>query len=912
MAAIVLRPLNLIPSQLKDFMRKSSLFTRLTWCLSCCALLVCLLSPAPAVSQTTPAQQQQARQELAGRNIDQMELRRRLLERGIDIDNASPDELLRVQPQVEAVIAQMEAEARRDNQSTGETTADQVERAVEEGASIQEAVSETVNEAVRPILPPSEIYGHNVFRNKSIKVYRRTENATPPDSYPLRAGDQIAISIFGTSQADLLLEIGQDGFIRPPRMPRIYLQNIPLGQARELLRSRFRQYYVFENGQFSVTMDLARTISVNIFGEVESNGTFTLSSINTAFNALVAAGGPTERGTVRNIKLTSGGRATTIDVYKFLQDPGEDTELFLANNDIIYVPLATTVVTLEGGVARPMKYELKEGETLSDLLAFAGGTTTRAATGNITVTRYEDGRLEVIDVDLTQQTNFVLQDADVVSVPEINNPIQNYVSIQGEVLLPGRFSFTPGITLADLVRQGRLRPDARRDVAFLFRSNDDGTKRLIRVNLGEDAGAVQELALRRGDRLQVLAQSRFIDDANFTVRGAVRDTVVTLPFPQDGNLTLEEAILLAGGTRPDAAPEVMLLRTPVDNPEERVYERVNLANAGTVELRPRDEVVVYQRGRFNDQLRVSVSGLVRSPGSFIYGPTLELRDLLYLAGGVRLGADRTRVDVFRLSIDEDGRETRTLVETIAIDADLNAVNSTYVLQPFDQVVVRRGAGFEAIENVVLVGEVEYPGPYALLNDNERLSDVIRRAGGLTPEAFPAGATLYRDVENIGYVVLDLDRVMVNPADPANIILRSDDTLYIPKRQELVTIYTSNTLADRFGRDSTTQDGSIQVAYQGPRSANWYIKNYAGGFNDDNARKRWTTVEYANGQVAETSNFLGIKNYPELRPGAEIRVPAAPPKQRRERREERFDWLGWTRVVLTTATTITTFILLNNR
>ena len=227
-------------------------------------------------------------------------------------------------------------------------------------------------------------------------------------------------------------------------------------------------------------------------------------------------------------------------------------------------------------------------------------------------------------------------------------------------------------------------------------------------------------------------------------------------------------------------------------------------------------------------------------------------------------------------------------------------------------VVRRGAGFEAIENVVLVGEVEYPGPYALLNDNERLSDVIRRAGGLTPEAFPAGATLYRDVENIGYVVLDLDRVMVNPADPANIILRSNDTLYIPKRQELVTIYTSNTLADRFGRDSTTQDGSIQVAYQGPRSANWYIKNYAGGFNDDNARKRWTTVEYANGQVAETSNFLGIKNYPELRPGAEIRVPAAPPKQRRERREERFDWLGWTRVVLATATTITTYILLNNR
>ena len=251
---------------------------RRPWWTCLCAWLLLLLASSPAASQTSPAQQAQARQELAERNIDQVELRRRLLERGIDIDNASPDELLRVQPQVEAVIAQMEAEARRNNQSTGETTADQVERAVQEGASVEEAVSETVNEAVRPILPPSDIYGHNVFRNKSIKVYRRTENATPPDSYPLRAGDQIAISIFGTSQADLLLEIGQDGFIRPPRMPRIYLQSIPLGRARELLRSRFRQYYVFDSGQFSVTMDLARTISVNIFGEVENNGTFTLSS----------------------------------------------------------------------------------------------------------------------------------------------------------------------------------------------------------------------------------------------------------------------------------------------------------------------------------------------------------------------------------------------------------------------------------------------------------------------------------------------------------------------------------------------------------------------------------------------------------------------------------------------------------
>ena len=408
-----------------------------------------------------------------------------------------------------------------------------------------------------------------------------------------------------------------------------------------------------------------------------------------------------------------------------------------------------------------------------------------------------------------------------------------------------------------------------------------------------------------GTALRILSSVAFTDQATFTVAGAIRDSSVTLPFPQDGALSLAEAILLVGGLNPNAAAEVMLIRTPLNNRQERKYERVNLQDGEDFELEAFDRVVVYEQEDFTDVENVTISGAVRNSGTYTYDPSLTLPDLLYLANGLRIDADRDRVDVFRLTF-VAGAETRTLVQTLGLD-DIG----TFTLQPFDEVVVRSTAEFELIRNVVVEGEVRYPGPYAILRDNERLSDIIQRAGGLTAEAFAPGATLFRADDDKGYVVLDLDEVALNPADPANIVLLQNDTVYIPKKQELVTIFTRNTLIDKFGRDSTTADGVLQVAYRGEKSAGWYINNYAGGFDDESARKRWTTVEYANGQVQETNSFLGIRSYPPIRPGASIRIADAPPKRVRERREERFNWIGLTQIIVTAATTLTTFILIRN-
>jgi protein involved in polysaccharide export with SLBB domain len=877
-------------------------------------LLFCTAT-LPLAAQVPVPQEAQLRAYLGNRDIDETELRQRLAACGIQVDNLTPEQALRLRPQVEAVIAEMEAEKAQATKSAEQAAAKATEKKQEaqEGAlPVAQAITIDTTETANEVLPESDIYGHQVFRNKSLKVYRTTDNATPPDSYPLKPGDEIAVTIFGASQSDFILRLDDQGFVQLDNGLRMPLGGIPIGEARTLLANRLRQFYTFRNGQLSIRIQAARTISVNIFGEVENNGSFSMSSLNTGFNALVAAGGPTDRGTVRNIQLIQGDKKVILDVYDYLRSPTEGTALFLNNNATIFVPLAKTIVTLEGGVQRPLRYELKAGETLADLLTFAGGLKPRAEAGDIRITRYVRGQLELLNVNFTETPNFVLLDEDIVNVPIIENPIENFVTIEGAVLLPGRYPFGQGVTLGELLAQGRLRPGARTDVAFLFRSNDDGTNRLIRLDVGaavvtersRNAGA-EKVELQRGDRLQVLASSAFTDAATFTVSGAIRDSSVTLPFPQDGALTVAEAVLLAGGTEANAEPEVMLIRTPLTNREERKYERLDLRTDGDFVLQALDRIIVYARERFSDLATVSISGAVRNGGTYTYDPSLTIRDLLYLAGGTRIDAAPDRVEVFRLQITA-GVETKTLLTTI----DLNA-GVPFELQAYDEVVVRSAAEFEAIQNVVIQGEVRYPGRYALLKNNERLSDLIERAGGVTSAAAAAAATLYRGEKGIGYVVLDLDKVLEDPADPANMVILGGDTLYVPKRNELVTIYTTGTLADRFGRDSTTIDGTLQVAYQGDRRADWYVDNYAGGFAE-NARQRWTTVEYASGRVKETEHFLLTERFPRLAPGASIRVGLKPVKPQREERKEPIDWGGIAQATLAGVTSFVTIFLLLDR
>ena len=209
--------------------------------------------------------------------------------------------------------------------------------------------------------------GKHIFTNGSLSLYEVSKDYIPNDSYILGPGDVVTVSIFGKSQADLQFTIKPDGFIEPANLPKIYLKGISLGQAREVVRRRLQNFYQFDKGQFALTLTTARTLTIQITGAVAQPGTYTLSAYNTAFNALIAAGGPSKLGTVRNIQVINGGKVKELDVYEYLFNPQKQSDYYLQNNDILYVPFIGDLVEVKGSVKQVGVFEMKEKETFSEL-----------------------------------------------------------------------------------------------------------------------------------------------------------------------------------------------------------------------------------------------------------------------------------------------------------------------------------------------------------------------------------------------------------------------------------------------------------------------------------------------------------------------------------------------------------------
>ena len=273
-----------------------------------------------------PIDQATIDRKLKRRGLTEAEVRVKFEEKGIDIDNVTADQLPQLEVTLDQIVKEIEDEKKAlDNiaqEAEGEKiieeeakiiakdAGEKIQEAVEDGATVEEAIAEELVDQVQEELPPTHIYGQQIFRNKTLKVFSQSDDVVPSPSYILGPGDKINISIWGISQEDATYEINQAGFIKPTGMSRITLKGISYEKAKTLLQSRFSQFYRFRSEEFAVTISYARTINVNIYGEVFNPGSFTIPATNTAFNALVVAGGPTNIGSVRNIKLIRNNGGT--------------------------------------------------------------------------------------------------------------------------------------------------------------------------------------------------------------------------------------------------------------------------------------------------------------------------------------------------------------------------------------------------------------------------------------------------------------------------------------------------------------------------------------------------------------------------------------------------------------------------
>ena len=340
-----------------------------------------------------------ARSELAKRGLQESEVRARLMEEGIDVDNIPPTEYANYQSRVMDVINRMQAEKAAATSAATAAAPSASAAIADTGAGEQviaaaAAQADTPNEFPQTTLGEAaaeealeqaleqnhvsatagdDIYGHSLFTGTSMDVFRTTDGAQAPDTYVLGEGDEVHISIFGSSQTEIHQRIGADGSIQPAGSSKIFLKGMTLAQARQAITTKLAQHYSFRKDQIAVTITTARTVMVNIYGEVGVQGGFTISALNNAFNALAAAGGPTAMGSIRNIQRSRAGKTDRLDLYKFMTGEGGKVQFDIQNNDVLFVPVVSKIVRIDGAVRRPMRYEMVDGETLKDLIDYAGG-----------------------------------------------------------------------------------------------------------------------------------------------------------------------------------------------------------------------------------------------------------------------------------------------------------------------------------------------------------------------------------------------------------------------------------------------------------------------------------------------------------------------------------------------------------
>ena len=671
-----------------------------------------------------------------------------------------------------------------------------------------------------PVIPqdatPQEdkVYGETLFQRENL-TFAPNMNMPTPANYVLGAGDEIIIDVWGDSELNVQYKIAPDGHITVPGLGRIQLSGMNVDQAESRIRTQFSTIYSdLDSSQphtfLAISVGNVRTIKVNVMGEVRSPGTYTLSSFASAFHALYTAGGTTNIGSLRNIRIFRSGRQMAdIDLYEYLIKGNNMEDITLQDGDIVMVEPHGILAQAKGEVRRPMWYEIKPHETLQDLIRYAGGFSENAFKGTITLQRSGDAEREVYTLSEAEYPVFQLHDGDKIQVDSILSRFTNMVEISGSVYRPGKYAISDRIsTVRDLIEiaQGTT-GDAYLQRALLYRENDDLTRSMRSFNL--DAllsNQISDVELKRNDLIHI--------------------------------------------------PSILAL---------------------------------------DDTLTVYIGGEVHNPATYPYAENMHVEDIILRAGGLTEAASTARIDVYRRIKDPSGTtitENTSTVHTFSLlDGEIVSNNPDFVLEPFDQIIIRRSPGYEEQQLVTIEGEVLFKGSYSKITKDERLSSLINRSGGLTPYAYTKGARLSRRLtpeeqqkvresiqikaqvdrlntdsllmeeinnENIAthYVGIDLEKALKNPGGPEDIILREGDVLNVPEYNELIKI-----------------SGAVlypnMVTYKKNKKISYYI-NQAGGYSRL-AMKGKPFVVYMNGEVSSG-------RWARVEPGCEIIVPEKPERE----------------------------------
>lgn len=896
------------------------------WMMLVGAMVLTLVLPMVMMAQSRATIMSMAQDELQRRGLTLPEVRARLIQNGIDVDNIPPSEYPNYEAQVMEILNEMQAEkaaaqTKPAAAATGGadvvTTAGDTPQTTTGEAAAEAALEDALVENNVSPTAGDDIYGHSLFTGTSMDVFRTTDGAQAPDTYVLGEGDEVHISIFGSSQTEIHQRVDADGSIQPAGASKIFLKGLTMAQARAAIRTRLASHYSFREDQIAVTITTARTVMVSIYGEVGVQGGFTLSALNSAFNALAAAGGPSAIGSVRNVQLSRGGKNSRLDLYAYMTRSNPAFNYDLQNGDVLYVPVAQKIVRVTGAVNRPMRYEMVEGEGIRELVEYAGGLEYDAFMDYVQVERLENGERKYLEFNLaevmrgTQKVD--LYNGDVVHVYTTNSPLENYVGIRGDVFYEGNYDVVENSSLKGLIEKAKPRFTTQTEYVFVERTRPDMTVEVLTVPFPGVNGN-PDFKLQPRDIVRVLQQSSFTDVATITVSGEVRQPF-TREFRVNDRMTVAQAIGLAGGVKPSTFPVAYIVRRDIADNTKVQYKRVSLDADGETLLQPGDRLNVYDNSLYSNVGEVRISGAVKQPFGTTFDETLTLHDMIEMAGGFSVGAAYNRIEVFRTHVSLKDAPTTEMI-TLEVDKNYNLVGSSFHLQPYDHVVVRMLPDFNTGRTVEVNGRVKFPGAYVLDDNRTQLWEIIQLAGGLQDDADPY-ARVFRTYRNRGNISVNLNDAKTNKGkvsfDP---ILMDGDVINIVRQENTVLIRETGTRIGQYAPDEFSPSERV-ITYQGAKNAKWYIKHYAGGFQRF-ADKKSVTVIMPNGQVeAVKRGLFGIRIYPTVEPGSIISMRMDEEKIRDYNREmeepkQKFDIQDFLTRTVTVITSLASIIILASK
>lgn len=649
------------------------------------------------------------------------------------------------------------------------------------------------------------VFGRDIFNNKSL-TFEPVMNIATPQNYVLGPGDQLIIDIYGDTQKSEKLTVSPDGDVTVPDYGPIHVAGLSVSAAQSKVSSHLGTYY--ESSNVKVTVGQTRTILVNVMGEVRTPGTYTISAFATVFHALYMAGGVSDLGTLRSIKVFRQGRQiSVVDVYEFILNGRLAGNVRLQDNDVIQVGPYESIVDITGRVKRPMAYELRKDESLATLLKYSGGFANDAYKKSLRVKRNNGRMKSVFNVEEFDLPGFKMEDGDEVSVDTIIDRYENMVEIKGAVFRGGMYR------LGEKVNSVR--------------------------SLIENADGLTEEAMVSRAVLRRMKPNRTQEVISIDLKGIMEGTSADVPLENE---------------------DILFIPTQAEHQNLRT---------------------------------LTINGEVIFPGTYEYAEKMTIEDLILQAGGLTDNASTVKIDVARRMIDPEATtSTMEIAKTFSfslkpgfeIDGDKD-----FTLQPYDVVSVRRSPVSAALFRVRVEGEVAFEGSYTLSQKNQRLSDVMKEAGGVVPGAYVRGARLIRTmndderarmrevvemarqsagtdagdsialnqlaIQTTYTVGIHLDEALANPGCDEDIELQDGDVLTVPRYNRTVKI-----------------SGDIlkpnTVAFKTDKNYKYYIEQ-AGGYGK-RARKSHTYILYQNGTIAKASKA-------KVEPGCEIIVPTKGPK-----------------------------------